>query len=75
MGGVGEEQRATTSPTQAREPAEFPGWYPSPSKAPSRPRGSSEQKREAGESRRGRQEGPSGTREAGEERRAFGPPT
>ena len=73
-GRVGEKQRVIAWPTQAGETAELPGRYPR-FKAPSKLHGSWGHRREAGEIRRGRQEGPSQTGEAGEEKTAFAPPT
>ena len=72
-GRVGEEWWAIAWPTLAGEPAELTGWFPH-YKAPSSPRGSCRHKKESGEIRWGRWEGPSQARGAGEERRAFAPP-
>ena len=63
---AGEERRAITWPTWAKEPAELPGWY-LPSKVPSRPHGSWGHRREVGEIRRGRREGLSGNGRRGTE--------
>ena len=74
-GRAGEEQRVITWSTWAREPAELPSWYP-PSKAPSTLHGSlGAQDRGQGDQERQVGGGPSQIRGAGEERRAFAPPT
>ena len=58
------------------EPAEFPGQSPALQGSPPPGRiGPGGHRKEAGEIRRGRWEGPSQTRRAREERRAFAPPT
>ena len=75
-GKSGRERRVITWPTQAREPAELPGWS-SALQGPLSPwlHWSWGQRREAREIRRGRQEGPSRTGGAEEERRVFALPT
>ena len=55
---MGEQQRASAWPTQGGEPVELPSRFP-PSQASFRPRGSWRHRRETGEIKRGRREGPS----------------
>ena len=61
--------------TRAWEACWAPRLGPPPSKAPSRMRGSWRHRREAGGEEERQQEGPSRTGGAGEEQRAFAPPT
>ena len=71
-GGVGEERRLLALPTQAREAC----WAPTPCPPPLLGRiGPGGIGGGQGENRRGRREGLSRTRGAGEEQRALVPPT